>query len=273
MDFELKHKHDTLRTILAETGGLVIAYSGGVDSSLLLKVAVDVLGDRALAVTATSPTYPSHEVDEAIRLADELGARYRIISTSELEMETFAANPPDRCYHCKTELFRKLLDIAREEGLRVVADGANVDDTGDYRPGHRAAAELGIRSPLIEAGLGKADIRALSHELGLPTWNKPSFACLASRFPYGDRITEEKLARVAAAEHVLHDLGFTQLRVRHHGDIARIEVEPSEFAKIIQDGNRERIVCALRELGYLYVTLDLTGYRMGSMNEGLGVET
>ena len=269
MDTRLRLKHEALRAILAKTGGLVIAYSGGVDSSLVLRVAVDALADRALAVTATSPTYPSHEVEEAIRLARGLGARHRVISTDELEMDAFASNPPGRCYYCKTELFQRLLDIARDEGLAVVADGANVDDVKDYRPGHRAAAELGIRSPLREAGLGKADVRVLSHALGLPTWDKPSFACLASRFPYGDRITEDKLAQVSAAERVLRDLGFSQLRVRHHGDMARIEVDPGEFATIIGQGNREAIVQALRELGYLYVTLDLAGYRMGSMNEPL----
>jgi len=266
---DLHSKHDRLRGLLRELGGVVVAYSGGVDSSLLLKVAVDVLGPRALAVTAISPTYPPKEVEEAVALARQLGARHRIIETDELGIEAFANNPPERCYYCKAELFQKLLDIAREEGLPVVADGANADDVGDYRPGLRAGAELGVRSPLREAGLGKDDVRALSRELGLPTWDKPSFACLASRFPYGDRITPRALQQVAAAERVLQELGFRQIRVRQHGDIARIEVDLGEFPAIIRPAHRERILQALRELGYLYVTLDLAGYRTGSMNEPL----
>jgi uncharacterized protein len=267
---DLHRKHDRLKAVLGELGGVVIAYSGGVDSSLLLKAAVDVLGPRALAVTATSPTYPAKEVEEAVRLARDLGARHRVIETDELAMESFAANPPERCYYCKTELFQKLIAIAREEGLPFVVDGANTDDVGDYRPGLRAGAELGVRSPLREAGLGKDEVRALSRELGLPTWDKPSFACLASRFPYGDRITADRLKQVAAAEQALRDLGFAQIRVRHHGDTARIEVDPTEFPAIIQPDHRARIVRAFRELGYVYVTLDLAGYRTGSMNEGLG---
>lgn len=269
VDDELRNKYESLKTLLGDLGGVVIAYSGGADSSLLLKVAVDVLGPRALAITATSPTYPPKEVEEATRLARELGARHRIIGTDELETEAFANNPPERCYYCKTELFQKLVAIACEEGLPVVADGANVDDVGDYRPGLRAGAELGVRSPLREAGLGKDDVRAISRELGLPTWDKPSFACLASRFPYGDRITAENLKQVAAAEQVLRGLGFQQIRVRHHGDTARIEVDPAEFPAIIHPERRDRIVRAFRELGYLYVTLDLAGYRTGSMNEPL----
>jgi uncharacterized protein len=269
MDDNVRTKYERLRTLLRDMGGVVVAYSGGADSSLLLKVAVDVLGPRALAVTATSPTYPPREVEEAMRLARDLGASHRIIETDELEMEAFANNPPERCYYCKTELFQKLVAIAREEGLPVVADGANVDDVGDYRPGLRAGAELGVRSPLREAGLGKDDVRALSRELGLPTWDKPSFACLASRFPYGDRITADSLKQVAAAEQVLRELGLQQIRVRHHGDTARIEVDPTEFPAIIRPDHRDRIVQAFRQLGYLYVTLDLGGYRTGSMNEPL----
>ncbi|UCC68999.1 MAG: ATP-dependent sacrificial sulfur transferase LarE [Armatimonadota bacterium] len=269
MEDDLRRKHEQLKAILAEMGGLVVAYSGGVDSTLLLKVAVEVLGDRVLAVTATSETYPPAELEEAIQLAQELGARHETVDTDELHIDGFANNPPERCYYCKTELFQKLLAIAEEQGLPAVADGSNVDDMGDYRPGMRAGAELGIRSPLREAGLGKADVRELSKHLGLPTWNKPSFACLASRFPYGDHITSEKLRQVAAAEQVLRGLGFTQVRVRHHGEVARVELEPDEFSTIIRPENRSSIVEALRKIGYLYVTLDLAGYRTGSMNEPL----
>jgi uncharacterized protein len=266
---ELESKYNQLKEMLAETGGVVVAYSGGVDSTLLLKVAVDTLGDRALAVTASSETYPAQEVEEAVCLAGELGARLRRIETSELELEEFASNPPERCFYCKTELFGKLVEIAREEGLPVVADGSNLDDTSDYRPGAKAAAALGVRSPLREAGLTKEDVRELSRELGLPTWDKPSFACLASRFPYGDRITEEALRRVGAAEQVLRGLGLRQLRVRHHGDIARIEVPLSDLPVVTSPENRARVASEFRKLGYTYVTVDLEGYRTGSMNEVL----
>jgi uncharacterized protein len=269
---DLQDKYDTLKSVLAQTGGVLVAYSGGVDSTLLLKVAIEALGDRALAVTASSETYPMHEVDDAVCLANEMGARLRTIHTEELDMAEFASNPPERCFYCKQELFGKLLAIAEEEGLPVVADGSNVDDEGDFRPGTKAAAQLGVRHPLREAGLTKADIRELSRELGLPTWDKPSFACLASRFPYGDSITREGLKQVAAAEQVLRDLGFRQLRVRHHGDTARIEVGVQDLAEAVQPGKRERIVSELRKLGYLYVTLDLEGYRTGSMNRVLTAE-
>jgi uncharacterized protein len=266
---QLADKYEQLRHILADTGGLLIAYSGGVDSTLLLKVAVDVLGDRVLAVTARSETYPSQEVEEAIALAHEMGARQRVIHTEELQMEEFASNPPERCFYCKSELFGKLLEIARQEGLAVVADGSNVDDTGDFRPGMKAGAQLGIRSPLREAGLTKADVRELSRQLGLPTWDKPSFACLASRFPYGHRISREELSQVAAAEQVLRDLGVRQARVRHYGETARIEVDPDDFDTVMKQENRARVISAFHQIGYLYVTLDLEGYRTGSMNAPL----
>ena len=267
---ELQGKYQQLKSILAKTGGILVAYSGGVDSTLLLKVALEVLGDRALAVTAGSETYPAQEVEEAICLADEMGARLRTIHTGELELAEFASNPPERCFYCKQELFGKLVAMAKEEGLPVVADGSNVDDADDYRPGTKAAAQMGVRHPLHEAGMTKADVRQLSRELGLPTWDKPSFACLASRFPYGDAITREGLKQVAAAEQLLRDLGFGQLRVRHHGETARIEVGLDDLANVIQPGKRERIVSEFRKLGYLYVTLDLEGYRTGSMNKPLG---
>lgn len=273
MRSELASKYAKLKQILSEAGGAVVAYSGGVDSTLLLKAALDTLGERALAVTASSETYPSQEVEQAVCLAGELGARLRRIDTHELELEEFASNPPERCYYCKRELFSKLVAIAQEEGLAMVADGSNLDDASDFRPGARAAAALGVRSPLREAGFTKAHIRELSKELGLPTWDKPSFACLASRFPYGDRITQEALGKVAAAEQVLRDLGLRQLRVRHHRDLARIEVPASELPTIIAPDNRAHIIAEFRKLGYLYVTLDLQGYRTGSMNEPLGRRT
>lgn len=266
---ELGTGYEKLKGILAETGGILVAYSGGVDSTLLLRVALEVLGDRALAVTASSETYPSEEVGEAICLAHEMGARLRAIHTNEIELEQFASNPPERCFYCKQELFGKLVAIAKEEGLPVVADGSNVDDTGDYRPGMRAASELGIRSPLREAGLTKADVRELSRELGLPTWDKPSFACLASRFPYGSQITREKLSQVGEAEQMLRGMGLRQVRVRHHGDTARIEVGLDDLPRVVGGESRARIVSELRRLGYLYVTVDLEGYHTGSMNKPL----
>lgn len=263
----IQQKLSRLKEILAGCGGAVIAYSGGVDSTFLAKVARDVLEDRALAVTACSETYPDHEVKEALALAEQLGLRHLTIWTEELANEEFAANPPDRCYFCKTELFGKLLDIAREHGLSYVLDGANHDDQFDHRPGMRAGGELGVRSPLKEAGLTKEDIRQLSREMGLPTWDKPSFACLSSRFPYGERITQEKLTMVGRAEDYLRSLGVGQLRVRHHGDLARIEVAATDFPKVLAAA--DEIARKLKELGYTYVALDLQGYRTGSMNEVL----
>jgi len=268
MDSALRAKRDRLVGLLRETGGCVIGFSGGVDSTFLYAVAAEVLGDRALAVTATSETYPRRELDEARRLAEGIGGRHRVIVSEELDIPGFAENPRDRCFHCKSELFSKLRAIAVEEGIPHVADGSNADDRGDYRPGRRAIRELGVRSPLEEAGLSKNDIRELSREMCLPTWDKPAFACLSSRFPYGDRITREKLSRVGRAEEALRDLGLRVVRVRHHGDVARLELGPEEFARAA-NGLRREIVRRVKAAGYPYVALDLQGYRTGAMNEVL----
>lgn len=267
---ELDQKRTRLEALLKELDGLAVAYSGGVDSTFLLRMAADVLGrDRVLAVTAVSTLYPRRELEESKALAAVMAVRQVVIETDELGIEGFADNPPDRCYHCKRELFGEVAAAARREGIGTIADGANADDVSDWRPGLRAAAELGVRSPLKEAGLTKADIRALSRELGLPTWNKPAKACLASRFPYRHRITPQALEMVAAAEEYLAGLDLTQYRVRHHGTVARIEVPPGELARLVQPEVREALVARFKAIGYTYVTLDLQGYRTGAMNETL----
>lgn len=265
----IEQKWERLRALLGDMNSAVLAYSGGVDSSLLLKAASEVLGNNLIAVTAVSETYPPAELANAQEFAGSLGVKLRVLQTDELASEDFAQNPPERCYFCKKELFGKLRQIAEAEGISIILDGSNTDDLNDYRPGSKAAQEFSVRSPLREAGFTKADVRACARMLGLPVWDKPALACLSSRIPYGTRITPRILAMVQAAEDQLRALGFRQVRVRHHGDTARIEIEPGEFERLVKDDAAKKITTAFKQLGYTYVCMDLEGYRTGSMNESL----
>lgn len=266
---KIKRKLNKLKRILSGLRSVVVAYSGGVDSTFLLKIAHGVLGDKVLAVVARSSTYQKKEYEQALELARIIGVRLKVINTEELNDPMFISNPPERCYYCKKELFARLKDIAKKMGYSDVIYGATMSDLGDFRPGANAAHELGIRAPLHEAGFTKEEIRELSKEIGLSTWDKPAMACLASRFPYGEKITNEKLHIVEQAEEYIGSLGFRNVRVRVYNKLARIEVDKSQVEDFLLDSAKRKIIKRLKDLGFTYVTLDLEGYRTGSMNEAL----
>lgn len=270
---ELTSKFEKLKNKLAELENALIAYSGGVDSTLLLKVAADVLGKKLTAVTAHSEVTPPHDYEEAVIFAESLGVNYIVIKTDELQDANFVSNPPDRCYHCKSMLFKRLSEIAREKKIKWLLDGSNFDDITDYRPGSRAAKEFGVISPLKEAGLTKDEIRALSKEMSLPTWDKAASPCLASRVPYGQVITPEKLSRIGQSEEYLRTFGIKELRVRDHGDVARIEFPVDKMSLFLDETTRDKIIDKLKSFGYKYVALDLQGFRSGSLNEVLSIKT
>ena len=264
---QIDQKWDHLRSLLSEMRTVLLAYSGGVDSSVLLRAAAEILGQNLIAVTAVSETYPAEELHLAKQFTASLGVRHRILQTEELSNDEFSRNAEDRCYHCKHELFGKLRQIAESEGIPWILDGSNTDDQRDFRPGRRAAGEFSVRSPLAESGLSKQEIRDLARRLNLPMWDKPSLACLSSRIPYGTRITPDLVKNIQAAEDVVRSLGIRQVRVRHHGDTARIEVDREDLIRLVSEDARQVIVDSFKALGYAYVCLDLEGYRTGSMNE------
>jgi uncharacterized protein len=265
----LQQKYKQLRTRIAALPGAVVAFSGGVDSTLVLAVAHSVLGDRVVAITGRSPSVPERELNASRELAAHIGAEHIVIDTGEINSPDYAANPVNRCYFCKSELYSNLQRIAAERGLPYILNGTNIDDLGDHRPGLQAADEAQVISPLVEASLNKQEVRELSQQLGLPTWDKPAMACLASRIPYGQAVTREKLSMIEQAEDVLIGMGFQQVRVRHHGDVARIEVPREDLPKLL-DADRSRIIeSRFREIGFQFVTVDILGFRSGSLNQAI----
>lgn len=267
---ELDEKYSKLKEYLIKTNRVAVAFSGGVDSTFLLKVAHEVLGDNVIAITAISSLFPRRELEETVSFCEQQGIKQIVIEPEPLAIEGFCENPKDRCYICKKAIFAQMKEAAHDAGEYIPVEGSNIDDLGDYRPGLKAIQELGVDSPLRYAELTKSEIRSLSKKLGLVTWQKPSYACLASRIPYGDMITVEKLAMVELAEQLLRDLGFVQMRVRVHGNMARIEVLPEDISRLIEENIRQKVLSGFKKIGFLYVTIDMEGYRTGSLNEALG---